>query len=101
MQKKQLLLPLLIVMLLGGMSTVQAQASGNVDELCKSISDDLSVANGCIDDNDLEDTITSSGGLFVLEAGDKSGLLMLFVAVGFIVAVITGAVIKSKLAARR
>ncbi len=100
MQKKYLILPLLLV-LFASAGTVQAQATGNVDNLCGSISDDLNVAGGCIDDNDLEDTITSSGGLFVLETGDKSGLLMLFVAIGFIVAVITGAVIKTKLAARR
>ncbi len=96
MQKKQLIVPLLLIMLISGFGLVSAQATGDVDALCSSISDDLSVAGGCIDDNDLEDTITSTGGLFTLETGDKAGLIMLFVAIGFIATVITGVVIAFK-----
>ena len=99
MQKKQMLLPLLLVLLFS--AGFGYAAAGNVNTLCSSISDDLSTAGGCIDDNDLEDTITSSGGLFVLETGDKSGLLMLFIVIGIIVSVTAGAIIAIKLSARR
>ena len=99
MQKKQMILPLLLIMLVSiGFGHA---ATGNVNELCNSISDDLSTAGGCIDDDDLEDTITSSGGLFVLETGDKSGLLILFIVIGVLVGIVAGAIVKSKLAARR
>ena len=100
MQKKLMMLPLFLVLLLS-VGFGHAQATGNVDNLCGSISDDLNAAGGCIDDNDLEDTITSSAGLFVLEGGDKSGLLMLFVVIGVLVGIVTAAVIKTKLAVRK
>ncbi len=92
MQKKQLIVPLLFLMLIAGAVNVSA-AAGNVNVLCQSISDDLNSAGGCIDDDDFEDTITSTGGLFTLETGDKAGLIMLFVAIGFLATVITGVVI--------
>lgn len=101
MQKKQLILPLLLVMLISGLPMVSAQATGDVDALCSSISDDLATAGGCIDDNDLEDTITSTGGLFTLETGDKAGLIMLFVAIGFIATVIVGVVVAFKTMGRK
>ena len=93
MQKKQLILPLLLVMLISGLPMVSAQATGDVDALCSSISDDLATAGGCIDDDDFEDTITSTGGLFTLETGDKAGLIMLFVAIGFLGTVIVSVVV--------
>ena len=63
---------------------------GTVNELCITISDDLRAAGGCIDDDDLEDTFTSSSGLWVLETGDKSGLLLLFIAIGILGIIIAG-----------
>ena len=61
-------------------------ATGNVDTLCESISDDANVAGGCVDDDGLEDTITTAGALVVLEGGDKAGIIAIgFVAIVFLV----------------
>ncbi len=59
------------------------------DTLCATISDDLAQANGCIDDDGLEDTVTSGTGMFVLEGGDSSSLMWLTI-VGFLIIVIAG-----------
>ncbi|KKN43744.1 hypothetical protein LCGC14_0700260 [marine sediment metagenome] len=77
MQKIQLvkLLPLLLMLSVFAVSS--HAATGNVDSLCSEISDDLSAAGGCVDDDDLEDTITSTGALVVLETGDSASLLTL------------------------
>lgn len=92
MQKKLFILPLLLIMLISGAGMVSG-STGNVNTLCQAISDDLNSAGGCIDDDDFEDTITSTGGLFTLETGDKAGLIMLFVAIGFLGTVIVSVVV--------
>lgn len=91
---------LLSMLLLSVFATTVQAAAGNVDTLCQSISDDLNVAGGCVDDDDLEDTITSAGGLAVLESGDKAGLIILFVAIGLILSISVAAFIKLKNAAK-
>lgn len=58
---------------------------GTVNELCIQMNDDLAAAGGCIDDDGFEDTITSSSGLFVLESGDISGIVLLFIAISGII----------------
>lgn len=42
-------------------------ATGNPDELCKAVVDDLKKAEGCVDDDGLEDSVNSSSSLFTLE----------------------------------
>lgn len=86
MNIKYKVLPLLLVLAVFAGSA--SAATGNVDLLCSAVSDDLSVAGGCVDDDGLEDTVTSSSGLFILEAGDKAGILILFLVVAFIAGVV-------------
>lgn len=72
-------------------------ATGNQDTLCKQISNDLNVAGGCVDDDGLEDAVTSSISLYTLEIGNKAGfiilgfaLLIFFGAIAGAIAIITG-----------
>ena len=71
--------------------------ASTVNRLCSQISDDLAVAGGCIDDDGLEDTITSAGGLFILEGGDTAGLLLLFIVLAIGVFLLLVVVVRPKL----
>ncbi len=89
MQKNQLVKLLPLLLLLSVFAASGHAAAGNVDNLCGNINDDLNAAGGCIDDDDLEDTVTSTGGLFVLETGDSASLLIL----AFVLIVLTISVV--------
>ncbi len=89
MNVKQIL-PMLLILAFFAPSVLGA--TGDVDLLCSSISDDLNVAGGCVDDDGLEDAVTSATGLFVLEGGDSSSLAWLAI-IGIIGIAVVGSAI--------
>ena len=64
------------------------------DALCASISSDLFVANGCVDEDGFEDATSSSLAIGTLEFGDASGLLIFLLIVTMLVVVFTAAILK-------
>ena len=87
-----MLLPLLLVMV--AFTSPVFAATGDRDILCKSISSDLNVAGGCVDEDGFEDATTSSLAIGMLEIGDSFGLLVLMFIIAVIAAVLTGAILK-------
>lgn len=90
--KLNTMLPLLLIMM--ALAAPAFAATGDEDLLCSAISEDLSTAGGCVDEDGFEDATTSALSIGMLEVGDSSGLLVLMFIIAVIAAVLTGAVIK-------
>ena len=60
-------------------------AVGDSDLLCSEISDDLSAAGGCVDEDGFEDATTSTLSIGMIEIGDSFGIIVFM----FIIVIIT------------
>ena len=65
------------------------------DALCASISDDLSTANGCVDEDGFEDSTTSSLSIGMLELGDSSGIIILMFVLALIAVIGVGIMVRA------
>ena len=69
---------------------INVSAVGDPDALCSTISDDLSEAGGCVDEDGFEDSTTSSLSIGMLELGDSSGIVIFMIVLAIINAIFAG-----------